>query len=61
MTRGELDGYAITGEIIDFNVISNTWETAPPMEEERAHHGMAAVPYSAVQRFCWDHWGLPSP
>jgi hypothetical protein len=42
-----------TGEIIVFNPRNKTWVAAgPTMNVARAFHGMAAVPYTAVQRFC---------
>jgi hypothetical protein len=43
-----------TCEVLEFNTTSYEWEASPPMEEKRAGPGMAAVPYSAVQRFCPD-------
>jgi hypothetical protein len=38
--------------MLEFDPSGKVWKAAPPMEEERVYHAMAAVPYSAVQRFC---------
>jgi hypothetical protein len=54
MTGGFIADSVYTSEVLEFKTTSYEWEAAPPMEEERAGHGMAAVPYSAVQRFCPD-------